>query len=110
MPFYPASYPLVGQVFVLMAFVAVVFGTLGNVTGASDRQPDDGRSGVPRRSAFVGYADPGLIVVFMMLLLTLAFRPQRPLRRMDPLMRLRRGTPGLGGLIVTRARPSSDRD
>src|SRR5580700_8278811 len=33
MPFYPA-YPLVGQVFVLMAFVAVVFGTLGNVTGA----------------------------------------------------------------------------
>ncbi len=30
---YPA-YPLVGQVFVLMAFVAVVLGTLGNVTGA----------------------------------------------------------------------------
>ncbi|MGB8236316.1 MAG: branched-chain amino acid ABC transporter permease, partial [Pseudolabrys sp.] len=33
MPFYPA-YPLVGQVFVLMAFVAVVLGTLGNVIGA----------------------------------------------------------------------------
>ena len=33
MPFYPA-YPLVGQQFVLMAFVAVVLGTLGNVTGA----------------------------------------------------------------------------
>ena len=31
MPFYPA-YPMVGQVFVLMAFVAVVLGTLGNVT------------------------------------------------------------------------------
>src|ERR1700751_3530703 len=33
MPFYPAS-PLVGQIFVLMAFVAVVLGTLGNITGA----------------------------------------------------------------------------
>ncbi len=33
MPFYPA-YPMVGQVFVLMAFVAVVLGTLGNVIGA----------------------------------------------------------------------------
>ena len=33
MPFYPA-YPMVGQVFVLMAFVAVVLGTLGNVVGA----------------------------------------------------------------------------
>ena len=42
MPFYPA-YPLVGQVFVLMAFVAVVLGTLGNVIGALDRQPPDGR-------------------------------------------------------------------
>ena len=47
MPFYPA-YPLVGQVFVLMAFVAVVLGTLGNVIGALDRQPDDGRRGVAR--------------------------------------------------------------
>jgi branched-chain amino acid transport system permease protein len=33
MSFYPA-YPMVGQVFVLMAFVAVVLGTLGNITGA----------------------------------------------------------------------------
>ena len=33
MPFYPA-YPMVGQVFVLMAFVAVVLGTLGNISGA----------------------------------------------------------------------------
>ncbi len=33
MPFYSA-YPFVGQVFVLMAFVAVVMGTLGNVIGA----------------------------------------------------------------------------
>ena len=33
MPFYSA-YPFVGQVFVLMAFVAVVMGTLGNVMGA----------------------------------------------------------------------------
>ena len=33
MPFYPAS-PMAGQVFVLMAFVAVVLGTLGNVKGA----------------------------------------------------------------------------
>jgi len=33
MPFYSA-YPFVGQVFVFMAFVAVVLGTLGNVMGA----------------------------------------------------------------------------
>src|SRR5246127_3389853 len=33
MPFYSA-YPFVGQVFVLMAFVAVVLGTLGHVIGA----------------------------------------------------------------------------
>ena len=33
MPFYPAS-PTAGQVFVLMAFVAVVLGTLGNIKGA----------------------------------------------------------------------------
>src|SRR5580700_10026031 len=72
MPFYPA-YPLVGQVFVLMAFVAVVFGTLGNVTGALIASLMMGVAeslGVQ----FVG-ADSGLIVVFMMLLLTLAFRP-----------------------------------
>ncbi len=29
-----SAYPFVGQVFVLMAFVAVVLGTLGNVIGA----------------------------------------------------------------------------
>ena len=72
MPFYPA-YPLVGQVFVLMAFVAVVLGTLGNVTGALIASLMMGIAeslGIQ----FVG-ADSGLIVVFLMLLLTLAFRP-----------------------------------
>jgi branched-chain amino acid transport system permease protein len=72
MPFYPA-YPLVGQVFVLMAFVAVVLGTLGNITGALIASLMMGVAeslGVQ----FVG-ADSGLIVVFVMLLLTLAFRP-----------------------------------
>jgi branched-chain amino acid transport system permease protein len=72
MPFYPA-YPLVGQVFVLMAFVAVVLGTLGNVTGALVGSLMMGVSeslGIQ----FVG-ADSGLIVVFAMLLLTLALKP-----------------------------------
>src|SRR5689334_691738 len=72
MPFYPA-YPMVGQVFVLMAFVAVVLGTLGNVTGALIASLMMGVAeslGVQ----FVG-ADSGLIVVFAMLLLTLALRP-----------------------------------
>lgn len=72
MPFYPA-YPLVGQVFVLMAFVAVVLGTLGNVIGALVASLMMGVAeslGVQ----FVG-ADSGLIVVFLMLLLTLAFKP-----------------------------------
>jgi branched-chain amino acid transport system permease protein len=72
MPFYPA-YPLVGQVFVLMAFVAVVLGTLGNVTGALIASLMMGVAeslGVQ----FVG-ADSGLIVVFIMLLMTLALRP-----------------------------------
>lgn len=72
MPFYPA-YPLVGQVFVLMAFVAVVLGTLGNVMGALVASLLMGIAeslGVQ----FVG-ADSGLIVVFLMLLLTLAFKP-----------------------------------
>jgi branched-chain amino acid transport system permease protein len=72
MPFYPA-YPLVGQVFVLMAFVAVVLGTLGNVTGALIASLMMGIAeslGIQ----FVG-ADSGLIVVFAMLLLTLAVRP-----------------------------------
>jgi branched-chain amino acid transport system permease protein len=72
MPFYPA-YPMVGQVFVLMAFVAVVLGTLGNVTGALIASL---MMGVAESLGiqFVG-ADSGLIVVFAMLLLTLAVRP-----------------------------------
>jgi branched-chain amino acid transport system permease protein len=72
MPFYPA-YPLVGQIFVLMAFVAVVLGTLGNITGALIASLMMGVAeslGVQ----FVG-ADSGLIGVFVMLLLTLALRP-----------------------------------
>ena len=72
MPFYPV-YPTVGQVFVLMAFVAVVLGTLGNVTGALVAGLMMGIAeslGIQ----FVG-ADSGLIVVFAMLLLTLAIRP-----------------------------------
>jgi branched-chain amino acid transport system permease protein len=72
MPFYPA-YPMVGQVFVLMAFVAVVLGTLGNVVGALIASL---MMGVAESLGiqFVG-ADSGLIVVFLMLLLTLAVRP-----------------------------------
>jgi branched-chain amino acid transport system permease protein len=72
MPFYPA-YPMVGQVFVLMAFVAVVLGTLGNVAGALVASLLMGIAeslGIQ----FIG-ADSGLIVVFMLLLLTLAVRP-----------------------------------
>jgi len=73
MPFYSA-YPFVGQVFVLIAFVAVVLGTLGNVLGALVASL---MMGVAESLGiqFVG-ADSGLIVVFAMLLLTLAFRPQ----------------------------------
>jgi branched-chain amino acid transport system permease protein len=72
MPFYPAS-PTAGQVFVLMAFVAVVLGTLGNVRGALIASL---MMGVAESLGiqFVG-ADSGLIVVFLMLLLTLAIRP-----------------------------------
>jgi branched-chain amino acid transport system permease protein len=72
MPFYPA-YPMAGQVFVLMAFVAVVLGTLGNVPGAFMASL---MMGVAESLGiqFVG-ADSGLIVVFALLLLTLAFRP-----------------------------------
>ena len=72
MPFYSA-YPFVGQVFVLMAFVAVVLGTLGNVIGALIASL---MMGVAESLGiqFVG-ADSGLIVVFAMLLLTLAFKP-----------------------------------
>ncbi len=72
MPFY-SVYPSVGQVFVLMAFVAVVLGTLGNVTGALIAGL---MMGVAESLGiqFVG-ADSGLIVVFFVLLLTLALRP-----------------------------------
>jgi branched-chain amino acid transport system permease protein len=72
MSFYPA-YPMVGQVFLLMAFVAVVLGTLGNVIGALIASL---MMGVAESLGiqFVG-ADSGLIVVFAMLLLTLAIRP-----------------------------------
>src|SRR6478672_9751203 len=68
MPFYSA-YPFVGQVFVLMAFVAVVLGTLGNVIGALVASL---MMGVAESLGiqFVG-ADSGLIVVFAMLLLAL---------------------------------------
>jgi len=72
MPFYPA-YPMVGQVFVLMAFVAVVLGTLGNVAGALVASLLMGIAeslGIQ----FIG-ADSGLIVVFLLLLITLAVRP-----------------------------------
>jgi len=72
MPFYPA-YPLVGQVFTLMAFVAVVLGTLGNVVGALIASL---LMGVAESLGiqFIG-ADSGLIVVFLLLLTTLAVRP-----------------------------------
>src|SRR5579862_2227936 len=65
MPFYPA-YPMVGQVFVLMAFVAVVIGALvaSLMMGVAESL------GIQ----FVG-ADSGLIVVFMLLLTTLAVKP-----------------------------------
>ncbi len=73
MPFYPA-YPMVGQVFVLMAFVAVVLGTLGNVMGALVASL---LMGVAESLGiqFIG-ADSGLIVVFLLLLTTLALRPR----------------------------------
>jgi branched-chain amino acid transport system permease protein len=72
MPFYSA-YPFVGQVFVLMAFVAVVLGTLGNVVGAMIASLMMGIA----ESLGIQYvgADSGQIVVFAMLLLTLAFKP-----------------------------------
>jgi branched-chain amino acid transport system permease protein len=72
MPFYPV-YPGVGQSFALMAFVAVVLGTLGNVKGAAVAGLMMGIAeslGIQ----FIG-ADSGLIVVFAVLLLTLAIRP-----------------------------------
>ena len=78
MPFYSA-YPFVGQTFVLMAFVAVVLGTLGNVIGALVASL---MMGVAESLGiqFVG-ADSGLIVVFAMLLLDAGFQADRPRRR-----------------------------
>jgi branched-chain amino acid transport system permease protein len=72
MPFY-SVYPSVGQAFVLMAFVVVVLGTLGSVRGAFIASLMMGVAeslGVQ----FIG-ADSGLIVVFAVLLLTLAVKP-----------------------------------
>lgn len=72
MPFFPV-YPTVGQQFGLMSFVVVILGTLGNVRGAL-------LAGLLMGIAeslgiqFVG-ADAGLIVVFAVLVLTLALRP-----------------------------------
>jgi branched-chain amino acid transport system permease protein len=72
MPFYPA-YPMAGQTFILMSFVAVVLGTLGNITGALIASL---MMGVAESLGiqFVG-ADSGLIVVFVMFLFTLLVRP-----------------------------------
>src|ERR1700752_5404838 len=72
MPFYSA-YPFVGQVFVLMAFVAVVLGTLGNVVGALIASLMMG-VGESLAIQFIGAAS-GQIEVFPMLLLTLALKP-----------------------------------
>ena len=72
MPFYSVN-PSVGQTFVLMAFVVVVLGTLGNVRGAFIASL---MMGVAESLGiqFIG-ADSGLIVVFAVLLLTLAVKP-----------------------------------
>jgi len=72
MPFY-SVYPSVGQVFALMAFVAVVLGTLGSVRGALIAGL---MMGVAESLGiqFVG-SDSGLIVVFAVLLITLAIKP-----------------------------------
>ena len=72
MPFYPA-YPMAGQTFILMSFVAVVLGTLGNITGALIASL---MMGVAESLGiqFVG-ADSGLIGVFAMFLFTLLVRP-----------------------------------
>jgi branched-chain amino acid transport system permease protein len=70
--FYPV-YPSAGQAFVLMAFVVVVLGTLGNVRGAFIASL---MMGVAESLGiqFIG-ADSGLIVVFAVLLVTLAVKP-----------------------------------
>ena len=66
-------FPSVGVNFVLIAFVIVILGTLGNIKGAFLTSLIVGVAesvGV----LFAG-ADLGLAVVFVILLLTLAFRP-----------------------------------
>jgi branched-chain amino acid transport system permease protein len=66
-------FPTVGVSFVLIAFVIVILGTLGNIKGAFLTGLIVGVAesvGI----LFVG-ADLGLAVVFVILLLTLAFRP-----------------------------------
>ena len=66
-------FPTVGVNFVLIAFVVVILGTLGNIQGAFLTGLIVGVAesvGI----LFVG-ADLGLAVVFVILLLTLAFRP-----------------------------------
>ena len=68
MPFYPA-YPLVGQVFVLMAFVPVGLGTLGNVIGALVAQLMVGVA--ESLGIHVGGAGSGLVLVFARPLLPL---------------------------------------
>src|SRR5580698_2759569 len=72
MPFY-STYPLVGHVFTLMTFVAVVLGSFGNVMGALIASLMMG--GAESLAIQDIGADSGLIVVFAMLLLTLAFKP-----------------------------------
>jgi branched-chain amino acid transport system permease protein len=64
---------MAGQTFILMSFVAVVLGTLGNITGALIASL---MMGVAESLGiqFVG-ADSGLIVVFAMFLFTLLVRP-----------------------------------
>jgi branched-chain amino acid transport system permease protein len=72
-------FPTVGVSFVLIAFVIVILGTLGNIKGAFLTSLIVGVAesvGV----LFVG-ADLGLAVVFVILILTLAFRPDGLLGR-----------------------------
>src|SRR5260221_8213545 len=72
MPFYPA-YPMVGQGFVLMAFVAGGLRTLGNFIGALIASLLMGIA-ESLRIQFIG-AHSGLIVAFLLLLTTLPVRP-----------------------------------
>lgn len=66
-------FPTVGVTFVLIAFVVVIFGTLGNIKGAFLAAFIVGVA----ESLGILFAggDMGLIVVFMILVLVLAFKP-----------------------------------